>query len=457
MSILTTLSSERLDLSAAIAASAPGVNAMYIRQFNATTFGVGVHFGLRNCVEWRMREDADLMLLLRGSYAGSDSSIDSYFKPTLSGSFVTSTVNSYTTSVGATITASIKGTLIKFRHRMDTLGGLWSFTIDGGAPILVSVYSGTIQNGVETLLASGLSDTTHTVVGTFQGDDPNNPPSGTARGWFIYDNASTGASGNSTFRAEGSDYYIVGSDAVDVISVASIPDFAINATRTGSGVTADWVPEHAAVGACRDITKALFVDGVSVSTNPASLASPIWFTDSAVFTQTYTAYSTNDIAGNFPMWDGVITHEYTRNGLTVRHRLSFIYGDVDVGSGYLSMLPSETDKANVLVTNKGFKLTPLVPGDGSNIPLALLADSAAYINTTRNTGAALTLNLQQTLDIANAGGLQPVPVFYQLRADTITKVYWAMGQSRTVTDGTVMECVNNYNCVAGASFPPLLK
>lgn len=430
------------------------VNNRYIRQFNSTTFGIGMHFGQNKAVEYRMRQDGDLMLLLRGVYAGSDASIDSYFKPTLTGTFVTNTTNSYTTSVGASMTATIKGTLIKFRHRVDTLGGLWSFTIDGGAPILVSVYSATIANGVETTLASGLADVNHTVVGTFLGADPNNAPSGTARGWFLYDNNGTGATQNSTFRAQGGEYHLAGSDVLDILSVASIPDFAISATRVGSGVAGDWVPEHAATGACRDITQTLTVDGVTTSVNPASMGSPIWFTDSVVFTQTYTAYSSNDVAGNFPMWDGEIEHRFDDNGLTITHSLDFAYGDVSVGSGYLAMLPSETDKANVLLTGAGFKLTPLVAGDNSNIPFSKLSGSAAWLNTMRGTGVAQKNRIRQIFDIDNAGGLQATPMFYQLRADTIAKVYWAMGKSRTVAQGTQMYCENQIFATSGVNFPP---
>lgn len=429
--------------------SAAPQNAMFIRQFNATTFGVGLHFGQNKVAEYRMRQDADLMLLLRGGYAGSDASIESYFKPTLTGSFVTATTNSYTTSIGAFMSVTIKGTLIKFRHRKDTLGGLWSFTIDGGAPILVSVYGSTVQNGVETTLASGLADVNHTVVGTFLGADPNNAPSGTARGWFVYDFATTGAPANSTFRAEGSDYYLPSSTVSDIISVASIPDFAISATRTGSGITADWVPEHAATGACRDITQALTVDGVVTSVNPADMASPIWFTDSVVFTQTYTAYSSNDIAGNFPMWDGVIEHRFDTNGLTITHSLDYAYGDVTVTSGYLAMLPSETDKADTMLNSNGFRIYPLAPGDGSNIPFPSVASSGAFLNKALGTAVGFDVNLAEVLDIANAGGMQPTPYFYQLRADTIAKQYWAMGQSRTVANGTQQYCRNRFYVAAG--------
>ncbi len=451
--ITSSLSDDAPTRLAAVMRGLSAVNNRYIRQFNSTTFGIGMHFGENKAVEYRMRQDADLILLLRGVYAGSDASIDSYFKPTLTGTFNTGTTNSYTTSIGASMSVTIKGTLIKFRHRKDTLGGLWSFTIDGGAPILVSVYNGSVLNGVETTLASGLSDIAHTVVGTFLGADPNNAPSGTARGWFVYDFATTGASANSTFRAEGGDYHLAGSDVLDVLSVASIPDFAISATRVGSGVAGDWVPEHAATGACRDITQALTVDGVVTSVNPADMASPIWFTESVVFTQTYTAYSTNDVAGNFPMWDGEIEHRFDDKGLTITHSLDFAYGDVSVGSGYLAMLPSETDKADVLLTGAGFKLKPLVPGDGSNIPFAALSGSAAWLNTTRKAGVAIDIDLTSALDINNAGGLQATPMFYQLRADTIAKVYWAMGQSRTVLSGTKMRCSNNIFATSGADFP----
>lgn len=420
------------------------VSAMYLRKVDAKAFGIGYMQENGKGVEWQQRKDADAFLLLRGAYCGVIYS-SAHIKPTLTGTFVTSLTNSYTTVTSSTLSFPFTGTGFYFRHYKDNRGGLWKFTVDGVDVATISTYNSTNLSNQETLIASGLADATHSVVATFLGADPSNPPSGgTARGWFIYDKDTTGQAIYSTAKIISNSNPAGIQGEVDILTPSSIPDFAISAAGEGSGMSSTWVPRHSDAGAARNIVASLMVDGVSVNTDPNVLAGNIEFTDAVVFTQTYTAYNGNDVPGDYPMWDGVIEHRYDRRGLTVKHSLDFKYGNVNA-DGYLAMLPSEVGNAEKLITNAGESVT--ISASDVSVPFARFASSAAYINATTGNGCAIDVNLSQVL----APTLTD-PFFYTIRLDDVTKAYWKK-VSGTVTTGTKWLYANRYTAVAGATFP----
>lgn len=420
------------------------VSAMYLRKVDANAFGIGLMQSNGKLAEWSQRKDGDGFLLLRGAFCGTTPTFSSYIKPTLAGAFTTASANSYTTVVGATASFSFSGTGFYFRHYADNRGGLWKFTVDGVDVATISTWADPAVAGVETLICSGLVNATHSVVATFMGADPGHAPTGgVARGWILYDYNSAGS--NSSAKVTGPLYVSgVGAGAVDIISKDSIPDFAIAASKQGSGMSSTWVPRHSDAGAARNIVASLMVDGVSVNTDPNVLSANIEFTDAAVFLQTYTAYNGNDVPGDYPMWDGVIVHRYDRNGLTVTHSIDFKYGNVNA-DGYLAMLPSKVGNAEKLITNAGESVT--IAASDVSVPFARFASSAAYINATTGNGCAIDVNLSQVL----APTLTD-PFFYTIRLDDVTKAYWKK-VSGTVTTGTQWQCVNRYSAVAGATFP----
>ena len=422
------------------------VSAMYLRKVDANAFGIGRMQSNGKLAEWSQRKDGDGFLLLRGAFCGSPT-YSSYIKPTLTGTFIAtgSSVSAYTTQVGATLSFSFTGTGFYFRHYADNRGGIWQFSVDGIDVGTLSTFSTDAVTIKEQLAVSGLADATHSVVATFMGADPNNAPSGgTARGWFRWDYQNTGLPAISVATVIGPLHVSGIASAVDIISSTSIPDFAIAAKGEGSGMSSTWVPRHSGAGAARNIVASLMVDGVSVNTDPNVLSANIEFTDAVVFTQTYTAYNGNDVAGDYPMWDGVIVHRYDRNGLTVTHSLDFKYGNVNA-DGYLAMLPSKVGNAEKLITNAGESVT--ISASDVSVPFARFASSAAYINATTGNGCAIDVNLSQVL----APTLTD-PFFYTIRLDDVTKAYWKK-VSGTVTTGTQWQCVNRYSAVAGATFP----
>lgn len=89
----------------------------------------------------------------------------------------------YTTSVGATFTATFTGTGINLHHYANNQGGIWEFVVDSKDKVTVSTWNSTGINKTSSVFKN-LAQGTHTVVATFKGADPEHAPTGgTARGW----------------------------------------------------------------------------------------------------------------------------------------------------------------------------------------------------------------------------------------------------------------------------------
>ncbi|UNC91703.1 hypothetical protein [Candidatus Contubernalis alkaliaceticus] len=115
--------------------------------------------------------------------------------------------NSHTSEVGATMTITFTGTEIGFRHYADNRGGVWEFVIDCDTENKVQIStwrsSGTQDQYKQIFLDLAYEE--HTLVGTFIGDDPENPPEGgTSRGWANIN--PDDAENRYTFLFSGGDY-----------------------------------------------------------------------------------------------------------------------------------------------------------------------------------------------------------------------------------------------------------
>jgi hypothetical protein len=169
------------------------------------------------------------------------------------GTWVTSGSSLYTATVNNTFTLSAQGTKLILTINTETRGGLWSISVDGAAPITVSCYNATtVEKNV--VIATGLANVTHTVVGTFLGDDPANPPSSSpSRGYLrVIDTTEKGTL---------TGYKPVPKIMPDktILATASNKEFAFTVTKNSYQ---NWVPEHDAVGSAFNITPPEFyVDG----------------------------------------------------------------------------------------------------------------------------------------------------------------------------------------------------
>lgn len=109
---------------------------------------------------------------------------------TLDGTWNTSSTY-FTEQVGAywevEVTTYNPGATIAMSMRRDDRGGLWKVELveDPSVSALVSGHSVTAENVRGVPVLSIPTPGTYTVRGTFEGDDPHNPPSTTARGWLL--------------------------------------------------------------------------------------------------------------------------------------------------------------------------------------------------------------------------------------------------------------------------------
>ena len=94
----------------------------------------------------------------------------------------------YATTVGDTMKKEFIGDRIDFLSFGDNRGGVWEFILDENIENKVTVSTWQATSGAKPLvtLFENLENKKHTLIGTFKGDEPQNPPSsgtGTSRGW----------------------------------------------------------------------------------------------------------------------------------------------------------------------------------------------------------------------------------------------------------------------------------
>jgi hypothetical protein len=191
---------------------------------------------------------------------GSVSSIETDYLPSgavdyasKTGTWVTGfPPNDYATQVGATFTLTFDGTGFDFQHYTDNRGGVWEFSVDGTVAATISTHidavpsARIVSNVALQPVIRGLANGSHTVIATFQGDDPAHSPSGgagTSRGWVR--NAANYANKDDKFRTAiiyGPTQSLRTIKLFEVLHAWSNKEFALNVTPTGSGYTPNGFP-----------------------------------------------------------------------------------------------------------------------------------------------------------------------------------------------------------------------
>ena len=197
----------------------------------------------------------DFIKLNHGKVGVVSIPIDADSAQNLTGNWNTSSTNHYTTEVGATFTTNTRGTRLEFMHYAEDRGGVWEFIIDGNEnnPIEVSTFSHVPTSKKRSLIIDGLADVEHTVLATFKGADPKNPPrGGTARGWAYV--TTPGASEN-TVNGFGEKNYVEEGEA---LAEASNKEMAF---RVGQGETTYWIPDHGTGTAFNASPPKFIIDG----------------------------------------------------------------------------------------------------------------------------------------------------------------------------------------------------
>lgn len=409
------------------------VGRSYLKSTGSNDFQIGFEHEDLKAAEYILNYNPEGFLWMGASYTGD--SIGEYIKPELVGSFVNSTTNNmFANSVGESFNFSFEGTGFYFNSLRDTRGGMWSFSVDGGAGIDISVYSPTTISQDQQLVVSGLVETTHNVVATYQGADPSNPPSsgGVGRGWITYDSNGTGVSTIDTISTIQSPLNDKGaelsysSSVTKVMGSGTVLDFAIKAKPSGSLVDPKWVPYHssATVGnSQRNITLEIYKDGVLMDNNIGTLNDGVPF-ETLTFKQNYTAYNGDD-PGSTPLWEGYFTHHFESGVLTTSHSIK-ILTDVFVESGYLAgMFAAQSSAMGGVKYSNGIEYDQL--SNLSGVKQSIYMDStpaSAAFQSSLGGFSAVDVDLQDVLSLGRLNSFGPESIFLQSRTSDLIKCYW---------------------------------
>lgn len=418
----------------------------YIIRRSSTDIEVGCSQSPTYGTAFGLRVDADGLLLIRGGFCNVlDPASVAVEASNFIGSFVLSASNptgSYATSVGATFNLNFTGTGLIFHHFADDRGGLYHFSIDGGPAIPVSVWAATGAT-VASTVAVGLTDGAHTCVATYQGADPSHPPSsgGNGRGWLVRGVTAGFSTGSALIDGPPSVRYTGVRPAL--LSISSIPDFAINVRPASQPAMAGkWVPVHGTdTGATRAITRTIIIDGVNVGSDISVIADYPVALRSLIIRQSYTAYCASDAPGTYPLWTGNITHKYLNGVMTVTHSIRYLL-DTFSAAGYFSMLPSDSRYADQLVLDYGLEMPAELVARTTN--LTAPATSALYRKSIDgNAVAAETSSLGDVLGLRTKSYVAG-DQFQEERTDNVAKLYWRRYLNNTIPAGTVERYQTRY-------------
>ncbi|MCK5600596.1 hypothetical protein KAR91_01935 [Candidatus Pacearchaeota archaeon] len=433
------------------------VDSVYVRDDGSGNFAIGLHHNTDRVAEYKIGPDADDLYLLQGGFIGAETDA-TVVVPTLTGTFITTTSNSYTVTVNDTFDFTFRGTGFIFPHFADDRGGVWRFEVDGAIVAEISTFSSSLITTKIVEVVKGLPERDHSVVATFLGDDPLNPPSGgggTSRGWFKYDYLAGGDITSATLISVEDLIYKSGQGR-DILSQNSINDFAIHAIRDDDPAsTRTWVPAHGAeTGAARDITTEVYLDGVLVDSDPSiSLPDPVTVEEVQVL-NLYKAFNTLDVAGTYPLWIGYINLKVNKNGLEITHTIE-LQGDVDIDVGYVTMLASDSDHVDTALFNQGEKIKPLSAID-LNTTVRVLNNSGCFVD--QGTGGndiavAVDCNLREVQRQGDERIIPKESIFLQQRASTIMKMYWKFAENEILDQANVYRVQNKYFICGGLRFP----
>lgn len=445
----------------------PGkVNGMYVQGFSGSTDGIKVGVGmgdtLRSVIEYQFQYDGDGLLLLRGARSGREDTDANGASITLNGTFnTTSEPETYTTTEGDTFDFSFTGSGdIYFRSRVDDRGGIWDITLDNGMTRRVSTYAPVTDSDFEQLIFEDLPYRAYTGSAEFIGDDPYHVPStgaGNARGWIHY-RSSTDQRPISYGRVKPID---TTGTLHQVITVNSIPDFAILAKPSGAVYSSEWVPNHGAeTGVSTSILVKVLIDGVlAASTTNFDFTTDYTYRqiESFKILQEFDAVNPNGSDGT--MWVHKIQHSVTMDEPFVSITQSIdLQQDTEFELSYFAMLASDSDSVDRVVYSDGYTVSGGLPTDGSEVDRPIGPISAAYTGTYSSGvfhGCAVRVSSLQEAN--NYGGTyQPTTDFMRqtYRADTVVKTYWNLcAADAVVASGTRMTCRHDILAVTGVRNP----
>jgi len=340
--------------------------------------------------------------------------------------------NHYAYTVGAKLTFSILGTGFWFFFLSDSRGGGWKFSVlDSTETQNISTYSASAKQSNKAKIFGNLPDGFYNIEAEFMGDDPENTPSsgaGTSRGWFRFDPNDPVTIRETKFK------YGVISPYDEIQAVSAINEFAIYAKRADdSGVYGkEWVPRHTtnSSSSARNITQVLLVDGKEMA---GSIS--VFGINEVILEQEYTAFNFQDVNGDFPMWDAVLTHKLKNGFVTISHSIKLNYGDVNVDQMFLSQMGvfiDKTPRLNYFNTSYDMLAVP------ESITIKKFDSSFIFLGDELFVSGSV--NLAGSLSDISKSEIRIVT-----RADGFGKIYYVNSNNySTISSGTEFNTTNSY-------------
>jgi hypothetical protein len=365
--------------------------------------------------------------------------------PTTSGTF-TAGKTAYTTTANNTISLTFTGTSVTFYSFTDDRGGMWSFSVDGGAAVVKSTWAAS-GSYLKQLIATGLTYGEHTIVGTFTGADPDHAPTGgIARGWVCLDTTTSGEYYfyKGIYYQNYQDFNYVLSDAginydIKCMIDGAINEYAFSVRKNGSATAYTFIPDHAAAAATVRFTdeatqKFIYLDGVAMSyaTNAGGLATKY---SEIKYTQEYIGFNENDPAQDLISVSEIMTFNY--QGVKQEHTITALQ-DLESSICYGSMLPNaNVNFDNMIVDGVEYLCTAT---DGSYTDLPSPAAWKNAISTKKSgTGEEMKVVLGMESVVNQNSGLRLV-----YTSATMHKLYTILNELTVIPTGMTYTFKTNY-------------
>lgn len=292
----------------------------------------------------------------------------------------------YCTAAGATFTTTFTGSGIDLYSYSNVNGGLWSFSIDGGDVILVSVYNPTLDYKISQI-ARNLSLTgTHTIVGTFLGQDPAHPTA-TPIGWMCH----------GTADKKCHIVYNITFNNLHTIKVVSNSEIAAIFKKNGVGYSEQFFPYHGDITSTNSST-VVKVDGITISDfTTRQIGACTNFT----VNQTGNIFNTNEpteILATFT--DNML---FDKRGYDIYWRLTFSQ-TTSCSVGYAFMVPAVSTWATDLQTKYGnIDLSTLDQVNPNNLTGSERYWTLRYVN---DNGTTLQQSIAYAFYLKNKNGFR---------------------------------------------------
>ena len=426
-----------------------GYEKMYYKRENSLGWmTVMLRNGLEH-VSWTFRNNtADDFIILGDCFYGHvTESFARYGEEnydSVTGTWNTSSSNNYTTQVGATFTKTMMGEKFEFNHYANNQGGLFEFIVDGDVenPVIVSTYSETPVPVKTSLIVEGLPFGEHTIVATFKGDDPNNPPYGGAsssRGWVAKRETSP-----KTFYSYKTQ--LTNSRIQDLLVGFSNKEFAFRIRKAETSHSTQFIPMHSGIGtAFKKVEPRFIADGKVIDYVNLPFAE---FFECNTFRLVQSVYGRNPESADENLMEINTNVTINKSGnVEIAGKMEPL-SDIEIENGYGIMFPVKKDITTKAISSKGNEY-PTIKTDYSSTFMSSESDtttSFAFVSE-ENPDFIASVRFNDIMNTLKANEEKDATSFWIEHRDvTMQKLYFRVFRNRTLTPEDTFKFSGTFNC-----------